>query len=188
MGGLRSKMPVTFYTFLIYTCAICGVPFTSGFLSKDEILAGSLAFGNLSGHYAIPIIGFLVAGLTAFYMFRLLIITFFGDHADSNRLHHLHESPKTIVIPLVAFAVLSFFAFFSFNPFGASSGWFYHAIERPLSVVPENVRAVSAGLFEDEVHRNHVLAIVLSLAVAGAGIAVAFATYFWKKISACGEK
>jgi len=184
MGGLRSKMPITFYTFLIYTCAISGVPFTSGFLSKDEILAGTLAYGNLSGHYAIPIIGFLVAGLTAFYMFRLIIITFFGDHADSVRLHHLHESPQTIVIPLVVFAVLSFFAFFSFNPFAASSGWFYHAIERPLSVVPENVRAVSASLFEAEVHGNHVLAIVLSLAVAGAGIAVAFATYFWKKISA----
>jgi NADH-quinone oxidoreductase subunit L len=184
MGGLRTKMPITFYTFLIYTLAICGVPFTSGFLSKDEILAGTLAFGHLSGHYLIPIIGFLVAGLTAFYMFRLLIITFFGEHKDANRTHHLHESPKTIVIPLVVFAVLCFFAFFSFNPFGATSGWFYHAIERPLSVVPENVRAVSNGLFEEEAHGNHGLAILLSLTVAAIGILIAFATYYWKKINA----
>ena len=184
MGGLRSKMPITFFTFLIYTCAISGVPFTSGFLSKDEILAGTLAFGNLTGHYAIPIIGFLVAGLTAFYMFRLVIITFLGNHADSNRVNHIRESPGTIVIPLIVFAVLSIFAFFSFNPFGASSGWFFHAIERPLSVVPETLRAAGNAVFENEVHKNHGLAIVLSLSIAGLGILAAFATYHWKKISA----
>src|SRR3970040_1059503 len=76
MGGLKSKMPITFWTFLMFTLAISGVPFTSGFLSKDEILAGTLAFSNLNGHPIIPIIGFLVAGLTAFYMFRIVILTF----------------------------------------------------------------------------------------------------------------
>jgi len=184
MGGLRSKMPITFFTFLIYTCAISGIPFTSGFLSKDEILAGTLAFGNLTGHYAIPVIGFLVAGLTAFYMFRLLIITFFGEHADSNRINHIHESPKTIIIPLIVFAVLSFFAFFSYNPFGASSGWFYQSIERPISVVPESVRATESTLLEEQIHHNHILAIVLSLTLAAAGILIAFTTYYWKKINA----
>src|SRR3990170_4441082 len=76
MGGLRKRMPITFWTFLMYTLAISGIPLTSGFLSKDEILAGTLAYGSLTGHYLIPIVGFLVAGLTAFYMFRLVILTF----------------------------------------------------------------------------------------------------------------
>ena len=53
MGGLRAKMPITFWTFLMYTLAICGVPFTSGFLSKDEILAGTLAYGELTGRIGL---------------------------------------------------------------------------------------------------------------------------------------
>ena len=184
MGGLGKKMKITFFTFLMYTLAISGVPFTSGFLSKDEILAGTLAFGGLTGHYLIPIIGFLVAGLTAFYMFRLVIITFLGEHIDRNRIEHIHESPKTMTIPLICFAVLSFFAFFSFNPFGASAGWFYHAMERPMSVVPESVRATEIEIFEEALHHSHVPAMILSLSVAGLGILIAFATYKWKKINA----
>ena len=184
MGGLKSKMPVTYWTFLMYTLAISGVPFTSGFLSKDEILAGTLAYGSLTGHYLIPIIGFLVAGLTAFYMFRLVILTFFGEHKDHHRFESIHESPKTMTIPLVVFAVLSFFAFYSFNPFGAADGWFLHAVERPESVVPATVAAASTMQFEEALHHSHTLAMILSLLVAGTGILIAFATYYWKKISA----
>ncbi len=184
MGGLGKKMPITFFAFLMYTLAISGVPFTSGFLSKDEVLAGTLAFGGLTGHYLIPIVGFLVAGLTAFYMFRLVIITFLGDPVDANRIEHIHESPKTMTIPLIIFAVLSFFVFFSFNPFGASSGWFYHAIERPISVVPETVRATEIEKFEEALHHSHIPAMALSLIVAGIGILLAFVTYKWKKINA----
>ncbi len=183
MGGLAKKMKITFFTFLMYTLAICGVPFTSGFLSKDEILAGTLAFGSLTGHYLIPIIGFLVAGLTAFYMFRLVIITFLGNHVDEHRIEHIHESPKTMTIPLLTFAFLSFFVFFSFNPFGATSGWFYHAIERPVSIVPESVRAVEIETFKEALHHAHTPAMILSLTVAGLGILIAFATYKWKKIN-----
>jgi NADH-quinone oxidoreductase subunit L len=184
MGGMRSKMPVTFMTFLIYTLAISGVPFTSGFLSKDEILAGTLAYGSLTGNYLIPIIGFLVAGLTAFYMFRVVILTFLGEHADHHRFEHLHESPAVMKIPLIIFAILSFFAFYSANPFGASSGWFAHAVERPISVVPATVRATGPEEFEEAVHQAHIPAMLLSLTVAGLGILAAFATYRWKKINA----
>jgi NADH-quinone oxidoreductase subunit L len=184
MGGLRSKMPITFATFLLYTLAICGVPFTSGFLSKDEILAGTLAYGGLTGNYLIPVVGFLVAGMTAFYMFRIVILTFLGTHKDAHRYEHIHESPAVMTVPLMIFAALSLFAFYSFNPFGASSGWFYHAIERPESVVPLAVRAASIESFEEALHHAHIPAMALSLLVAGAGILVAFATYQWKKISA----
>ncbi|RMD49875.1 MAG: NADH-quinone oxidoreductase subunit L, partial [Ignavibacteria bacterium] len=107
MGGLRKKMPVTYYTFLIATLAISGVPFTSGFLSKDGLLAGSLAFGNLTGHYLIPILGFTVAMLTAFYMFRLVILTFHGAPRNQEKYDHAHESPKVMIVPLMVLAVLS---------------------------------------------------------------------------------
>jgi NADH-quinone oxidoreductase subunit L len=184
MGGLKKKMPITFFTFLMYTLAISGVPLTSGFLSKDAILAGTLAFGTLTGHYLIPVVGFLVAGLTAFYMFRIVILTFFGEHKDHHRFEHIHESPAVMVIPLIIFAILSFFAFYSLNPIDADGGWFYHAIERPESVVPAGVQAPHAETFEHAVHEAHVPAMALSLIVAGLGILIAFATYHWKKIDA----
>jgi NADH-quinone oxidoreductase subunit L len=184
MGGLKSKMPVTYWTFLIYTLAISGVPLTSGFLSKDSILAGTLAFSSLTGHSLIPIIGFFVAGLTAFYMFRLVILTFYGEHTDAHRFEHIRESPKIMTVPLTILAILSFFIFYSYNPLDASNGWITKSLERPESVVPASVAAASTEVFEEAHHHAHNTAMMLSLLVAGIGIAVAFATYYWKKISA----
>jgi NADH-quinone oxidoreductase subunit L len=184
MGGLKKKMPITFWAFVVFTLAISGVPLTSGFLSKDEILAGSLAFGRLTGQTLIPIIGFLVAGLTAFYMFRIVILTFLGDHKDAARFEQIHESPKPMTVPLIILACLSFFAFYSFNPIGASSGWLFHAVERPMSAVPNAVAAASTEVFEEALHDSHSTAMYLSLSIAGLGILLAFATYYWKKINA----
>ena len=185
MGGLRKRMPITFWTFLIYSLAISGIPFTSGFLSKDEILAGSLAYGNLTGQYLIPIIGFFVAGLTAFYMFRLVILTFLGEHKDYHRFEAIHESPKVMTIPLIVLAALCFFFFFTgnVNPL-SNQGWFTNAIQRPESVVPAGVAAASSETFEEALHQAHVPAMMLSLTLAGLGMLVAFGTYYWKKISA----
>ena len=187
MGGLRKKLPVTFWTFMMYTLAISGIPLTSGFLSKDEILAGTLAFGSLSGsawHSLIPIIGFLVAGMTAFYMFRLVILVFLGEHKDAHRFESIHESPWVMTVPLIVLAVLSFFAFYSLNPFGAADGWFFEAIRRPMSVVPAAFAAPSIESFEEALHHSHSTAMMLSLGMAGLGILAAFATYYWKRISA----
>jgi NADH-quinone oxidoreductase subunit L len=99
MGGLKKKMPVTFWTFLLGTLALCGVPPLSGFYSKDEILATAAEHSFL-----LFILATGVAFLTAFYMSRLVLVTFFGakrsDHAD-----HAHESPKVMAWPLVILAV-----------------------------------------------------------------------------------
>jgi NADH-quinone oxidoreductase subunit L len=184
MGGLKSKMPITFWTFVMFTLAISGVPLTSGFLSKDSVLAGTLAFGGLTGHYFIPVVGFLVAGLTAFYMFRLVILTFLGEHKDHHRFEHLRESPAVMTIPLIIFAVLSFFGFYSLNPIDAASGWIYKVLPRPESVVPLGVRAASTEVFGEALHHAHYPAMALSLVVAGLGILIAFLTYKWKKINA----
>ncbi|MDP4196626.1 MAG: NADH-quinone oxidoreductase subunit L, partial [Bacteroidota bacterium] len=141
MGGLRKKMPITYYAFLISTLAISGVPFTSGFLSKDGILAGTLAFGSLTGHWLIPIVAFLVAMMTAFYMFRLVILAFHGEPRDLHKYEHAHESPFVMAMPLVLLSVLSVFFWYGLNPFNPSTGWFLDKwIKTPTTIVPQNMR------------------------------------------------
>lgn len=106
MGGLKKKLPVTFITFLIGVLAISGFPFTSGFVSKDEILLAVYAHNKVYFWIAS-----FTAVLTAIYMFRLLMLVFFGGfRGTEHQAHHLHESPKAITIPLVLLAVLSLFA------------------------------------------------------------------------------
>ncbi|MBE0643331.1 MAG: NADH-quinone oxidoreductase subunit L [Bacteroidetes bacterium] len=140
MGGLAKKMPVTFATFLIATLAISGVPLFSGFLSKDEILAGAWAFGGLRGELAVivPWVGFFVAALTAFYMFRVVILTFLGESKRPDIYEHVHESPMTMKIPIIVLATLSIFIFFSFNPFSGPSGWFVKSLPAPATVTGGN--------------------------------------------------
>ncbi|MDX1641405.1 MAG: proton-conducting transporter membrane subunit, partial [Balneolaceae bacterium] len=184
MGGLKSKMPISYITFLMFTLAISGIPFTSGFLSKDEILAGTLAFSTMNGHWLLPVIGFAVAAMTALYMFRLLILTFHGKPADESIFSGIKESPKVMTIPLIVLAALSLFVFYSFNPLGAASGWFYAAIEQPISVVPEFMQPATAHVFHEAVEHIHGLAMIISIVMAGAGVLLAFAMYQWKKVSA----
>jgi len=184
MGGLKSKMPITYITFLVFTLAISGIPFTSGFLSKDEILAGTLAFSTMNGHWILPVIGFAVAAMTALYMFRLLILTFHGKPADESIISGVKESPKVMTIPLMVLAALSLFVFYSFNPLGAASGWFYAAIEQPMSVVPELIQPASAHVFHEAVEHIHGMAMIISILMAASGVLLAFAMYQWKKVSA----
>jgi NADH-quinone oxidoreductase subunit L len=104
MGGLRAKAPVTFATFLVGTLAIAGIPGLSGFFSKDEILAATFA----SGHTALWVVGVVGAGFTAFYMTRLLVLTFFGTYrGDHHAWDKAHESPAAMTIPLMVLAALS---------------------------------------------------------------------------------
>ncbi len=136
MGGLRKKMPITFLTFLIATLAISGVPLFSGFYSKDMILKSALLFGMKNPHHMILFAGaLLTAGMTAFYMFRLVIRTFLGEPKDHHKFDHAHESPPSMWVPLVVLAGLSFSFWYS--------GWFGDLIKKPAPVIPV-VAAVSA--------------------------------------------
>ena len=109
MGGLRKEMPWTFRTFLIGTLAIAGIPGLAGFFSKDMILAATWHSPNFGK--VLWAIGLFVAGMTSFYMFRLLILTFTGrpryTHHD---VHHVHESPAPMLIPLIVLAFFSVIA------------------------------------------------------------------------------
>jgi NADH-quinone oxidoreductase subunit L len=105
MGGLRTKIPITFWTMFIATLAIAGIPGFAGFFSKDEILdaAGSGPHANLWFYW----LGLIGAGLTSFYMFRLIFLTFFGKPRYDEHKVHVHESPWTMTGPLTVLAVLS---------------------------------------------------------------------------------
>ena len=104
MGGLRRKLPITFWTMFIATLAIAAVPPFSGYFSKDLILEAAYD----SGHSWLWFLGVITAGLTSFYMFRLIFMTFFGEsRVDSEKEHHLHESPAVMAIPLIVLAILA---------------------------------------------------------------------------------
>ncbi len=106
MGALRKKIPITFWTFFIATLAIAGIPGLSGFFSKDEILWQ--AFSGSHGHFLLWLVAAIAAGMTAFYMFRALFMTFFGEsRVEEHAAHHLHESPKIMTVPLMVLAGLS---------------------------------------------------------------------------------
>jgi NADH-quinone oxidoreductase subunit L len=123
MGGLRARLPITFWTFLAATLALCGVPPFAGFMSKDKIVWDSFAHG----HPALWALLWVSAGLTAFYMFRQVYLTFFGEfRGTAEQEHHLHESPPTMAIVLIVLGALSVVGGFvevpkflkSIDPFG----------------------------------------------------------------------
>ena len=105
MGGLKKALPVTFITMLIGTIAISGVPPFAGFFSKDEILAHTYEHSQL-----LWFVGSIASLGTAFYMFRMLYLTFYGKFRGTHEQeHHLHESPKSMTIPLMVLAALTVF-------------------------------------------------------------------------------
>ena len=184
MGGFKNKMPITYWAMLICTLAISGVPLFSGFLSKDAILAGTLSFASHNpGHFLLPVFGFGAAAITAFYMFRLMIMTFHGKPKMPEIYDDIHESPKEMTFPLVLLSTLSVFIFYTlpyFNPF-SDHGWFKELVVAKDSVVPGSE---TAHYIAEGIHHAHYPAMALSLIVASVGIFLSWTMYFKKKISA----
>jgi len=128
MGGLKKALPITFFTFAVGTLAISGIPPFAGFFSKDEILAHAFAASPL-----LWFLGLLGSVMTAFYMFRLFYLTFFRDFRGTEKQkHHLHESPKTMTIPLMVLAGLSVVGGFMGVPESLGGG---HALKAFLAPV-----------------------------------------------------
>src|ERR1700741_4283933 len=112
MGDLHHRIPITYRTMLIATLAIAGIPPFAGFFSKDEILWQAWTSENVAYHL-LWIIGYVTALMTAFYMFRLIYLTFYSKPRMSHEVeHHIHESPVSMTGPLVVLAVMSLFAGF----------------------------------------------------------------------------
>ncbi|MDP8245874.1 MAG: NADH-quinone oxidoreductase subunit L [Candidatus Hinthialibacter antarcticus] len=176
MGGLRSKMPITFWTMMIGTLAIAGVPLFSGFGSKDAIMAGALQFGVDQPQHFTIFIGLLIgAGITAFYMFRLMFMTFFGETRNQKSFDHAHESPMSMTVPLMVLAAMSIIG--GFGAYG--SLWFDHLVV-PMQIVHDG---------HGEAHHAHNLwvhygAMAMSVLVAATGIFISYVIYFKKWIPA----
>ena len=165
MGGLKSKLPHTYWTFLIGAVAIAGIPPLSGFWSKDEILHA--AWDN--GHQIIFIIGLLTAGLTAFYMFRLIFVTFHGEsRVDSDVASHLHESPAVMWIPLWILAILSALVGIVLLSWKGHASAFHHFVEAAFHH-GEGVEKTS--------HSNPLPFMAISTIVGGVGILAAWVMY-----------
>jgi NADH-quinone oxidoreductase subunit L len=165
MGGLRKDLPVTFPVFLVGALAISGVPFLSGFFSKDAILTSAFA----GGHYVLYGLGLAGAVLTAFYIFRLIYLAFYGQPRVARPAGHpVHESPRTMTIPLVALAVFSALAGFIGLP--ALLGERANALGRFLD-------GVMASTAHHLAPPTEVLLILAATFSALAGIAGAFLFY-----------
>ncbi|RJP20227.1 MAG: NADH-quinone oxidoreductase subunit L [Candidatus Omnitrophota bacterium] len=179
MGGLKKKMPITFWTMLIATLAISGVPFFSGFGSKDAILAASLEFGMTHWLHMPIFLGLLLgAGITAFYMFRLIFLTFFGEAREPKRYDHAHESPYSMTVPLMILAGLSVI-----GGFGLYGGlWFNHLVVPP--VIGDAAHHAAEGHGAHGSALAHYGAMALSILFATGGILLSYLVYYKKKISA----
>ncbi len=184
MGGFKNKMPITYWSMLASTLAISGIPLFSGFLSKDAILAGTLSFASHHPqHFLLPIFGFGAALITAFYMFRLIFMTFHNEPKRPDLYEDIHESPLEMTFPLVLLGALSFFIFYTipyFNPF-SDQGWFTQMIQAKTSLV---AGAPTAHEIADGIHHSHVTAMILSLLVAATGILLAWQMYYKRNLSA----
>lgn len=162
MGGLFKKMKVTAITFIIGTLALAGFPLTAGFFSKDYILG----FAYAQNKYIFFIIGIITAFFTAFYMFRVIFVVFFGNPKKDGI--HAHESPKVMTIPLIILAVLSVVPGY----FGA---WF---ISERFSID----KFISFFGFEGQ-EPLHIIPMVIAVLVGLLGILIAFILYFGKPIT-----
>ncbi len=164
MGGLKQWMPLTFITFFISVLAIAGFPPFAGFFSKDEILW--LAASN--EHWGIWFFAVCGAGMTAFYMFRQLFMTFYGKfRGDHHTMEHLHESPGVMTMPLVILAIGAVFAGFVGLPGVLGGSQFAEWLEPVIHA-------------HEAEHASHALEwglMALSVSVAGAGCFLAFLMY-----------
>ena len=174
MGGLRSKIPHTFRTMFVATLAIAGVPGLAGFFSKDLILGETF----IQGHPWLWALAALTAGLTAFYMFRLVKMTFYGDYRGPKETwEHVHESPATMTVPLYVLAAGAVVVGYLGIPnFILPGGNRFEAFLHPA------FPALPPDWTPHPHHASHTLEYGLmfgSIAIAGLGILLA-TTFFYK--------
>jgi NADH-quinone oxidoreductase subunit L len=165
MGGLHKKLPITYTTMLIATLAISALPPFSGFFSKDMILESAYN----SGHKGLWFLGIITAAMTSFYMFRLIFLTFHGpSRVDSEKEHHVHESPLVMTIPLMVLALFAIIGGWVGLPEGFLWGNKISAFLAP-----------SVGIFTPTLEGSGIMLTATSLGMAALGIVLAW--YFYIK-------
>jgi NADH-quinone oxidoreductase subunit L len=167
MGGLRAHLPVTYWTYLIATLAISGVPFTAGFFSKDLILWQT--YSGPHGSTGLWLIGWVTAGMTAFYMFRQFFMVFHGNsRVDEHVKAHIHESPPAMTIPLVILALGSIFAGWLGAPEYLWGSRWDHWFQPVFGGVHEGTH----GSLAEEINLT-----LMTLGIGGLGFVLAYVAY-----------
>jgi NADH-quinone oxidoreductase subunit L len=181
MGALSPHLPITSKVFYIGAIAIAGIPPFAGFWSKDGILAETFK----SGHYLLWFIGVVGAFMTAFYMFRLIYLTFYGQsRVDHDVLHHVHESPPIMTVPLIILAILSIVGGLALG-FPPEHGWIHRFLGAVISHGPVKVAggvAEAAGIVEEHVGGGALQALdvflmLISVLVGALGWGLAWLLY-----------
>jgi len=163
MGGLKTKMPITYWTMLIGCLALAGCPLLSGFFSKDEILYMALA----TGHPGIWLVGVIVAAMTAYYTFRMFFLVFHGQARDEEAFAHAHEPPKVMTVPLIVLAIGAALAGYLNLP-----GIFGGDMEVSHWLSPSLVEHHGEGS-----HGLELLAVAASIVAFAIGIVIAYRKY-----------
>ena len=173
MGGLRRHLPVTYFSLLIAALTISGLPLLSGFFSKDEILW--YAYASPIGSKTLWAIGTLGAGFTAFYIFRLVFLTFFGEsRVKPEAAAHIHESPRVMTIPLIILAVLSVIGGYIGVPASLGGSSRFEHFLRPVFEKSHTF----IGMSSEAGHSSfEYLLMVISLMAAAAGFVLAYRWY-----------
>src|SRR6266487_3215843 len=162
MGGLKDKLPITYWTFVIGSLALAGFPLTAGFFSKDEILIGAWTAGPLGR--TLTVVGLLTAFLTAFYSFRLVFVAFWGpSRVDPHVARQVHEPWPTMTMPLIVLAALAIVTGYHGIP-----GFLSPALPGPMSLLPAHEGPATFAIMA--------LATVMGLG----GIALAYVFYVLK--------
>lgn len=182
MGGLKSNLPVTFYTYLIAAFSLMGLPLFSGFLSKDALLVASLNWSAAVGQlaYGVSLLAFATVTLTAFYMGRQLLLVFFGDFRSGFSVSEIQEGGWHFKVALIILCTLSIGFFWSFNPFDYMSSWLLNTLPAKLNSTPQ---------FDLEVRdaTNHSFVGVGSIALVMAGVLLAWLKFKPGKILTFAE-
>jgi len=168
LGGLRTKMPVTFWTFVIATLALAGIPLTSGFMSKDAILLQALH----NHRQILFVLGFAVAFLTAFYMTRLVWLCFMGKPKNEEKFSHAHESPLAMLVPLVILAAFTPWLFWGGFPekfFGTPAYYESH----PATESVEEAYIEPNGHAPEHHHPWYFMLLAYTTGALGLGLGVA---------------
>jgi NADH-quinone oxidoreductase subunit L len=189
MGGLKKVMPKTFILYVILSWAAMGLPLSSGFLSKDSLLVSIWAwaevkslYGN-SFYYIIPIVAYITAFITAFYMGRQMFIVFTGElkldkiySEAKGAIKHIHDPGLKMLIPLTMLALLSIGFVFSINPFSVEDTWVMKFLEEETKFSSINI-----GVYYEELYpvieKHHFSAMIISIIVSFSGLFLSYIKY-----------
>jgi NADH-quinone oxidoreductase subunit L len=170
MGGLSTKIKYTYWTMLIATLAIAGIPPLAGFFSKDAILLSAF---QIEGGHPLYAIGLLTALLTSFYMFRLIFLTFFGKQRYDEHDVHVHESPWSMLGPLVILAALSIVGGWLAAPALWGGPDYFTSFLAPVFATTSGAEAVN----EAAAHQLEIILAIVAVASALIGLGVAYWLY-----------